>query len=273
MTNRILFVFVCLFWLTMNILLYKYESGNKSQYYSPVPVETVWKKVLMSPDPSTLEIYYRGKRIGNCRWIAGAGEEQMRKFLQTEEGEPTKNSIQKPASYTIDLDGTLMVKDLKGSVRFYFHSLLQNENIWSNMSLRISMEKMTINLNASAANESIILRIESPEQTFSKRFTFADLMNPSAVLQSLGGPYLSFLLPELPAIGSTTNQSGTNIRVEPRAYSYILNVGNSTIKTYRVEVKFMEHFKAAATISRAGEILKVELPDNILLINEALVSL
>jgi hypothetical protein len=257
----------------MNILLYKYESGNRNQYHSPVPIETVWKKVLMSPDPSKLEIFYRGKRVGNCRWVAGAGEEQMRKFLQSEEGEPTKNNIQNPTTYTIDLDGNVMVKDFRGSLRFYFHSLLKDENTWSNLSIRVNMEKMTIHLNAFAANESLILRIETPDQTFSKKFTFAELMNPSAILQSIGGPFLALLLPELPALGSNTNQPGANLKIEQRAYNYNLTIGNTTLRTYRVEVKLMERFKAVATISRAGEILKIELPDNIVLINEALVSL
>lgn len=257
----------------MNYLLFRYESGNRNRYHSTVPIDVVWKKVLMSPDPSNLEIFYQGKRIGNCRWVAGAGEEQMRKFLQSDEGEPTKTPIQKPTFYTIDFDGSVMVKGMKGNARFYFHTLLQNENVWSNLSLRVSMENLTVNLNALAADETVLLRIDTPQETFSKKFTFAELMNPTAILQSLGGPLSLLLLPELPS-GSGTNLIGTTrIDLNYRSYYDNLTIGKSPLRVYKVEVILWGKFKAVATISRAGEILKIELPDNLVLINEALVNL
>jgi len=257
----------------MNLLLYRYEIGDKNKYHSSVPIETVWKKVLMSPDESSLEIFQNGKQIGNCRWVAGAGEEQMRKFLQSEEGEPTKTTIVKPSSYTIDFDGNLAIKEVKGNIRFYFHAVLLDENSWSNLNIRVSFEKMNININASAFNETLVLRMETPETVFSKRFTFAELRNPANILRSVGVPAGLLLLPELSSITRTNASASPRINLDWQSYYDNMTVGKTTMWVYRVEINLFKRFKAAIDISRAGEILKVELPNNIELVNEAFVNL
>ncbi len=135
------------------------------------------------------------------------------------------------------------------------------------------MEKMTVHINAFAKDETVLLRIETPQETISKKFTFAELMNPSFILQSLGGPLAMMLLPQL-IPGSQTNIAELpKLDINWRCYYDNLAVGKSTLRVYRIEAKLPGGFQVAATISKAGEILKIELPDNIVLLNEALVSL
>lgn len=273
MINRIVLAVVCIFWLVMNLMLYRYEVGNKSKYHSSVPIETVWKKVLMSPDQSSLEIFQSGKRIGVCRWIAGAGDEQMRKFLQSEEGEPTKTAIIKPSFYTIDFDGNLSIRDVNGNIRFYFHALLPDEKSWSNLNIRVTVDRMNVNINASSSNETMVLRIDTPEDVFQKRFTFDELRNPANILQSLGGPVGLLFLPELSSLTQTNVSASSKINLDWQAYYDNMIVGKTALWVYRVEINLFKRFKAAVNISRAGEILKIELPNNIELINEAFVNL
>ncbi|HON09188.1 MAG TPA: hypothetical protein PLW02_13910 [Verrucomicrobiota bacterium] len=273
MINRIVLIVVCIFWLVMNLVLYRYEVGDKNKYHSSVPIETVWKKVLMSPDQSSLEIFQSGRRIGNCRWIAGAGEEQMRKFLQSEEGEPTKNVIEKPNFYTIDFDGSLAIKEVKGNIRFYFFAVLPDEKSWSNVNVRVSFEKMNIIVNASSSNETVSIRIETPDNLISRRFTFAELSNPANILQSVGGPIGLLFLPELTSITKTNASATSKINLDYKSYYHNMTVGTTTLWVYRVEVSLFKRFTAAINISKAGEVLKVELPNNIELINEAFVNL
>ena len=275
MINRVIFITILLLWLAANYMLYQYENANRRKYTSSVPIETVWKKVLTSPDPSSLEIYSQDKRIGTCRWSAGAGEEQMRKFLQSDEG-AIQTPLPKPSYYTIDLDGNVRLSDLKTVARFYFHASLPDEKNWSNILLRVSLDKATIYMNAIAKDETVNLKLEAGKTYFDRTFKFSELLNPSFILQSLGVPLGGLFLPEMPLIintnSSSTNLNNLGIQLDWKAYHDNMTVGKVNLKVYRVEAVVWGKFKAVATISRAGEILKIELPENITLINTALAN-
>lgn len=277
MINRIIFALIFLLWLAANYLLYQYENTNRRKYTSSVPIETVWKKMLTSPDPSSLEIYSQNGRIGTCRWIAGAGEEQMRKFLQADEG-AIQTPLPRPSYYTIDLDGNVRISELKSVARFYLHATLLDENTWSNIILRLNFDKTTIYMNATAREETVNLKIESGKVFLNRTFKFSELLNPSLVLQSLGFPLGGFLFPEIPAnigtsLASTNLNNTPKISLDWKCYHDNMNIGKVNLRVYRVEAMLWGKFKVAATISRAGEILKVELPENISLINTALPNL
>lgn len=277
MINRLIFIFIFLIWLAVNYLLFQHEHANRRKYASSVPIETVWKKILTSPDPSSLEIYSQNRRLGTCRWTAGAGEEQMRKFLQSDEG-AIQTPLPKPSYYTIDLDGNVRLEDLKSVARFYFHASLPDENTWSNIILRLSFDKTTIYMTASARDETVNLKLDSGKIYLNRSFKFAELMNPSLVLHSLGIPLGGLFLPEI-STSVNTNSTAANLNNVPKiqldwkAYHDNMSVGKVNLKVYRVEAILWGKFKATATISRAGEILKIELPQNITLINSALANL
>lgn len=277
MINRVIFALIFLFWLAANFFLYEYENANRRRYTSSVPIETVWKKILTSPDPSSLEIYSQDRRIGTCRWTAGVGEEQMRKFLQADEG-AIQTPLPKPSYYTIDLDGNVRLTDLKTVARFYFHASLPDENNWSNIVLRISLDKSTVYMTANAKEETVNLKFETGKTYFNRTFKFAELLNPALIMQSLGIPMGVLFLPEVSSIVNT-NTASTNllnaakIQLDWKAYHDNMTVGKVNLKVYRVEATIWGKFKVSATISRAGEILKIELPENITLINTALANL
>ena len=51
-----------------------------------------------------------------------------------------------------------------------------------------------------------------------------------------------------------------------------LSVGRSRLKVHRLTARLPGQLEATAFISRAGEILKVQLPDRLLLVNEAILG-
>ena len=73
MFNRLYFPLITLFWIVMNVLLWRAEFGGGREFGSAVSTEVVWQKILTAPDDSTLEISLNGKKIGYCRWGANAG--------------------------------------------------------------------------------------------------------------------------------------------------------------------------------------------------------
>ncbi len=64
MGSRIAFLCVTLFWVAMNLLLWRSEFGSRDALGTPVPVELVWRKVLTAPDHSALQIRRDGTTIG-----------------------------------------------------------------------------------------------------------------------------------------------------------------------------------------------------------------
>ena len=63
MASRLTFIAITLFWVVMNILLWRSEFGA-GRAGSPVPVAAVWQKILTAPDNSSLTVIYKGRKIG-----------------------------------------------------------------------------------------------------------------------------------------------------------------------------------------------------------------
>ncbi|HYG35772.1 MAG TPA: hypothetical protein VEC99_13360, partial [Clostridia bacterium] len=64
-----------LFWVTMNVLLWRAEYGNHATTGSAIPAHVVWEKILTAPDSSSLTILHNGKKIGFCHWLTSIGED------------------------------------------------------------------------------------------------------------------------------------------------------------------------------------------------------
>src|SRR5437773_3244856 len=88
MFNRFYFPLIALFWVVMNVLLWRAEFGGGNEAASAVSTEVVWQKILTAPDDSTLEISLNGKRIGYCRWVANVGEELATGKISSEDYVP-----------------------------------------------------------------------------------------------------------------------------------------------------------------------------------------
>jgi hypothetical protein len=52
-----------------------------------------------------------------------------------------------------------------------------------------------------------------------------------------------------------------------------LQIGNNFVRVYRLEARLFERLKAALFVSPVGEILRLELPGDIVMTNDALTNL
>ncbi len=52
MFNRLFFPLIVLFWVVMNVLLWRAEFGGGTEAASAVSTEVVWQKILPAPDCS-----------------------------------------------------------------------------------------------------------------------------------------------------------------------------------------------------------------------------
>src|SRR5437879_928466 len=115
MLYRAAFIVITLFWLLMNVLLWRAEYGDRSPAHTPVPAEVVWQKMLTAPDTSSLTIFHHGKKIGFCHWITSVGQELSK---LREEDAPPEGMVPRVGGYRIQLEGNLALPDFPNRVRF-----------------------------------------------------------------------------------------------------------------------------------------------------------
>lgn len=106
------FLLIALFWVTMNVLLWRAEYGARDEAGSVVPVGVVWQRILTAPDSSSLSVFQRGKKIGFCHWVTSVGEE----FSQLDEA-PPEGLAGKLGGYRIQLDGNATLGDFASRAR------------------------------------------------------------------------------------------------------------------------------------------------------------
>ncbi len=67
--------------------------------------------------------------------------------------------------------------------------------------------------------------------------------------------------------------SPASLALKWEAHNDRLKIGNNLVRVYRLEARLFERLKASLFVSPVGEILRLELPDEIVMTNDALTNL
>jgi hypothetical protein len=226
----------------------------------------VWEKVLTSPDISLLEIRHHGTKVGRATWVATVGEHGPP--VMTDEPIP-EGMVNRVGSYTLDLDGTVFPQE-STRLRFALALKLDTNQSWQEFSLKVGLKPYQWEVSASASTERLRVVIEDDEGRREITHTFAELRDPEKILRSFGGPSLPVFLGVLglPAPSPVGGTGGLSLRWEAR--NDRLRLGNNDVRVYRLEARLLDRYKAVLFVSRVGEVLRLELPDDIVLTNEPL---
>src|SRR2546421_6035808 len=120
MFTRALILLLAVFWLGMNVLLWRMEFGGRSVAFSSVPEKVVWQKLLTAPDPSSMAVYHHGRKVGFCRFLTSVSEEGLN---MTDE---TPNGARTPArTYQVRVDGTVALERQTNRANVRFESALE----------------------------------------------------------------------------------------------------------------------------------------------------
>jgi hypothetical protein len=270
MRFRIYFLLVTVFFVTMNVLLWRSEFGSRGNLGAPVPAEHVWEKVLTSPDNSFLEIRHRGVKIGRAHWAASIGEELATGKIMEEL--PPEGMVKAPTSYSIDFDGTVSLDDLS-RLRFACNLKLDTNQNWQEMTLKFMLKPYSWEIYASVPSQSVRFTTDDEESRKERVFSFADLRQPEKILNQIGGPALSTTLGAfgLPLQQAQPSAVTTGLKWEAR--NDRLKIGSNLVRVYRLEARLFDRYKAVLFVSPVGEILRVELPDETVMTNDALLTL
>ncbi len=281
--RRLAFLAITAFFITMNALLWRSEFRAQGEG-TPIPLSNVWEKMLRAPDDSDLEIFHRKTKIGHLRWAANAGE------TVTTNAPPADDNLQegmvrKVGGYSIDiLDGRLDLGETRKRVRFTMNTTFSTNHQWQAFNVQLIQRPMSLEVGASATNETLSISFRQGDETTQRAFTFAQLRDPAKLLQEVAGPIPLGLLtggllgglseggaaPPLAALPALQKLS-LGFRWDSR--QDWLKIGSAKLRCYRLTTRLLEKQQVTVYVSRVGEILRVELPNEIVLQNTRMLLL
>jgi hypothetical protein len=269
MARRLVLLALTLFWVVMNVLLWKAEYGGASRLGSAVPPDVLWRKILTAPDTSSLEIMRQGNKIGYCRWSAEAGTIRGRKWLDLDA--PPEGGTALISSYGIDLEGNVLFSDSVGQTRFDLGLRFDTNNAWRELDLRINLRPGRFEVHSRAADRTLSVRVQDGDDEWERELSFDALADPDALTRELKAPDDLALFGALAQIGIPWPARGSPWpALKWEAHNDWLDVGHTAVRVYRLETSVLGHYPVVVIISRVGEILRVELPGGVLLINDQL---
>lgn len=265
MLSRLIFPALALFWVTMNLLLWQSEFGARDLPGSGVPPEVVWRKILTAPDSSTLNIYHRDERIGLCHWVTSVSEAAAN-FSES----PTARMAQASAGWNVEFDGKWMLSRTNYA-KFNGQVRMKNERDLRELAVRLEARDWKLEVAASSPDNEIHLKADGAGLNFAQTLTFEELQNPGAVLQKLARPYLgefaqNFSWPSAQATATSTFSHA----VKWKARSETLQIRHASLRVFRLETELWNRQKLVVVANGDGDLLKIELPDQIVLLQESL---
>ncbi len=265
---RLVLIVVTGFWLTMNVLLLETQFGSRKGG-GTVPVETVWEKILTAADDSSLTIFQDGKLIGACHLRTAVGEEWSKiSDANVPAGAPEKNQ-----GYRLRLDGSAVITELTNRVRFEGELRLGKKRVWESLDARVTMRPITWEIASVASEGNVHLKaVNGAADDYNLVLRFSDLENPGILVYKLFGPYAADLVAEagLQAESHSTSRTGVGIKWE--AYEDSIRIGHTMVQVYRLRTRLLDRYEISAMVSRAGEILEVDLPNKVTLVNDRLAA-
>src|SRR6187200_966739 len=185
MTQRVALILITLFWVCMNVLLWRVEYGQREAPGGAVSPELVWQKILTAPDSSSLSIFHHRKKIGFCHWITNVGEELSK--VKEEDASP-EGMIGRVTEYRLQVEGNVAIPDSTARARFDGQLKLNRERLWQDLHLRLNLNPAVWEVRALAAQGTVLLRAEEDHSRFERVFKLTDLENPETLLTGLLGP-------------------------------------------------------------------------------------
>jgi hypothetical protein len=268
MFARAVFFVLAAFWLIMNVLLWRTEFGSHPDAASAIPPGLVWRKILNSPDSSSLAILRGGTRMGYCHWVTSVGEEWANIGDTTiPEGAPSPIR-----SSTLRLEGSVIIPEWTNRIRFDGLLRVETNHDWRELDLRLNLHPVMWQVHASAPRQTLTLTLDDGSTRRQQIWNFSELGNPMLLLN----PFTQFgaqdWLAEAEVLNDITRFSAPSLNPEWSAWEDTLPVNHLQTHVYRLEATLLNQYRVTLLISRVGEILRVELPGQFSLVNDQLGS-
>ena len=269
MLSRVVFILVVVFWLTMNVLLWRMEFGSRPNGTTAVPVELVWEKILTSPDSSSLSILHHGTKIGFCHWITNVGEEWA-----SVSDENLPGSVPRPIRmHRLRLEGSVIVPEFKNRIRFEGSLKVDTSRVWQELDARLSIRPFTWQIHSLAEERTVKLDLESGGARVEHSLKFSELRDPTLFLTEVFGPTVSEWFDQSGMFPFLDNAASTGSGLKWEAFEDTLWMGHHQARVYRLQSRLLDRYQISILVSHVGEILRIELPGELILVNDQMVTL
>lgn len=271
MQQRIILGSVTFFWLVMNILLWRWEYTDQRPGQE-VEAASVWQKILRSPDLAYLDIYKKNRwrrPLGSFRWSSEIVDTD---FINTTSGATLDGMIRKATGYSIEIsNGYLDLPELP-RIRYKLQLDFDANIKWKSLRIDFRQVPVIATVSSTATNNTAEFNIDTGEQVTTRIVPFADLRQPSKVAalsvelftgSKQAAPWVEYLLQGL----NPAAQLNYSADLEWKArYDWLPQV-TSRIRVYRLEANLSGSKLLTIYVSRVGEILRIELPNEIVIRN------
>jgi len=263
--RRLVFPVILLFWLAMNVLLWRAEYGDTDRG-SRVSNDVVLNKIFNAPDASNLRVSQNGTLLGFVHWEIIPDEVY---FSGTNQPVGRVESIK---GYTLALDGRIQIELIKMKLRFTLRAALDAKLAWQSVSATIDLPPSTWEFAAAATNQVLRVKHDGALGQWERSTPLGQLRNPAALLEPFAGPVfaplLKPLLPPAAALGQATG-APFELGLEWAAYNDAIRLGSTRVRIYRIEAKLPGERVITVLVSRVGEILQVTFPGQLEFTNES----
>ena len=267
MRSLSLFAVITVFWVTMNVLLWRSLTDKYNKIGNAVPLDVVWDKILTAPDNSSLDIYDHDKKVGYCRWVPTVGNTTQALNKSLEEDYEPDGLIPAPSGYGLNVEcNTSLFTTNRVSLELQLR--LSTNETWQDFRLTAKMRPTTLDVHAIAASEKVLVKFNSEDTSWQRTLKFSEIQNPAALLANLGGvEALTFgAAATLAAQEKSISQAASGIKWD--AHEDWMQFGHNKVRVYRLDTEFLGQHLYVFT-SRVGEILWVEAPNKLTFRNEA----
>jgi hypothetical protein len=264
--NRLTLSGLFVFWAVMMVLLWRAEFGQELR--GSLPAETVVDRVLRSPDDSAMIIYHRGQRIGTMLWAANVGQEAVMGKVNSLENLP-EGQVAQISEYTLDAEGAIYPGEDRKPLKYDVRLTLSTNRDWRALAMRVSQRPDAWSIEADAVAQTVTLNHTSDGAPWERKFTFDDLRRPEKILTELGMPWATAMLAG--GLGLSPQQAtmeNLSLGLKWEASLGFVPLGKSSVRCYRLSARLFDRFEVVVFVSRLGELLRVELPDGYLMVNE-----
>ena len=264
MASRIALALSALFWVVMNGLLWQAEWGDRFAADSAIAPESVWRKLLDSPDSSILSIQHQGRPLGTFEWHPSVLEAPRADSTNTIEG-----MVSAPAGHHLRVSARFLGGDSPiGRLMVLGDLDLSPSNSFERLHLRVDQRPRSWEVQTEAGSDRVKMVYEEGRRRFEQSFEARN----RAALRLMAAPYLAALPAGLIPEEFWTNPGTLSRSLALEARSDWMQVGRSRLRVHRLTVRLPGQLEATAFISRAGELLKIQLPDRLQLVNEAILG-
>jgi len=273
MTRRLFLPLAALFWVVMNGLLWRSEMSDRADAGSGVPPALVWERILTAPDDSSLQVLLEGHKVGYCHWAATIREAPVAGTPVDSATEP-EGRVRRLAGYTLEFAGNVVLADPPQRFRFDARAEFGADRAWRKASLKLSTRNQPIEVRADARAASVTFSLGREPAAWTRTYTFDELGRPETLLADFGlAGGLVWLGPLAQGLSGTA-PANLSLALPWEAHLAWLPLGGGArTRVFRLETRVLDKYRAVVIVSRVGEFLRVELPGDVVLVNEAIANL